>query len=151
MTCFALVEDGLMVDSNGNVYGPKSKRKPVPGSNGYLYVNTARGRYSVHRLVAKAFITNPDNKDQVAHWDGDRTNNQVANLRWASASENCKDKRRHGTNKGGAPKLDWDKVNYIRSHPVYRGSQQVLAKKFGVHQVLISMVILNKIWKEYKN
>jgi len=151
MTSFALIDNGLMVDSDGNVYGPRGKRKQTRDTNGYLSVNTAKKRYRVHRLLAEAFLPNPENKPDVAHMDGSRDNNKLSNLYWATASENMLDKRRHGTNKGGSAKLDWEKVRYIRAHPIYRGSQRVLAEKFGVHQVLISMVLLNKIWKEYEN
>lgn len=67
--------------------------KPTPfKSTGYLYVmfreNNIRHKYSVHRLVAKAFLPNPNNYPQIDHIDNVRTNNEVSNLRWCDAYGN---------------------------------------------------------------
>lgn len=61
--------------------------------NGYMKINIARNnKYKlsslVHRLVAEAFIPNPDNKPCIDHIDGDRSNNNVNNLSWVSYLEN---------------------------------------------------------------
>lgn len=58
-------------------------------------------RLSVHRLVAIAFLGNPPPAHQVAHADGDKTNNHVNNLRWATCRENILDKQVHGTQARG--------------------------------------------------
>lgn len=82
------------ISKNGEIRNDKTGKikTPVINSRGYcnvdLYSNGERRKERIHRLVAKTFIPNPDNKLQVNHIDGDKTNNNVNNLEWCTASEN---------------------------------------------------------------
>ncbi len=63
-------------------------------SGGYLVVSLSKGgqlkMYTIHKLVARAWVPNPEGKNCVDHRDGDRTNNHHENLRAATQSENCR-------------------------------------------------------------
>ena len=61
--------------------------------NGYIYCKLNGKNYRKHRIIALQFIPNPENKPEVDHIDGDRKNNRIENLRWATRSENNSNKK----------------------------------------------------------
>lgn len=90
--------------------------KTYVGKNGYVYFNTVRHQLlSVHRLVAEAFIFNPDNLPCVNHKDEDKTNNQVDNLEWCTYQYNL---TYNGVHERSVESLR----RFYREHPgIYKG------------------------------
>ena len=94
------------INEDGILRNVKSK-KVINGyieKNGYVRVRIENKclngviRTTIHRLVAEAFIPNPENKPFVNHIDLDKQNNSVTNLEWVTHSENMKHAYKNGVN-----------------------------------------------------
>lgn len=122
--------------------------KQSNGSNGYrqvgILIDRKRVTKSVHRLVAQTFIPNPDNLPQINHKDNDRTNNNVSNLEWCTASYNRRYQEEFGissTEARGHPLLAIDlntmEVSGFRS-------QHEAGRNLGINVGSINMVTKGK-------
>lgn len=90
-----------MVSNTGRIRRVGSdKDHSVRDKKGYLtvdlYKDGKRSTRRVHRLVAQEFVSNPDNKPEVNHKDGNKHNNVSANLEWVTKKENCEYAWKHG-------------------------------------------------------
>jgi len=103
------------VSTFGNVKNVKSGRilKPSQEGGGYLYViltdDGERSSKKIHKLVANAFLENPENKSCVDHINHDRKNNHLSNLRWATYSENNQNALMKSNNTSGVIGIVWNK------------------------------------------
>jgi hypothetical protein len=72
--------------------------KPTVGSHGYFQVNlVGLGSRTVHSLILETFVGPCPDGMEACHWDGNRLNNQLDNLRWDYPKNNAADRVKHGT------------------------------------------------------
>ena len=106
----------------------------------------------VHRLVAEAFISNPEQKPQVNHIDGDKTNNAIANLEWVTAQENMDHAVKHNLNargeRQGNSKLKVFQIVEIKQLLIAnRLSLAAIAREYNVGVSTIHDIKSCKQWK----
>lgn len=103
----------------------------------------------VHRLVATAFVPNPNCLPCVRHLDGNPGNNHADNLAWGSYKQNEHDKKRHGTwwLRMGGSVLNEEQVKEIRLRYEAGERQRDLATEFGVSRPTITRAINGSTWR----
>lgn len=108
--------------------------------------------FKVHRLVAQAFIPNPENKLQVNHIDNNPLNNIVTNLEWVTNLENSHHSMNQGRlnrgSKNGMAKLNEEEVIKIRTSNL---SVLDLSNKYKISKSAIKNILNNKRWKHVLN
>ena len=133
--------------------------KPEATNRDYLRVSLYQGKgkwkhESVHRLVAKTFLPNPDNLPHVNHKNGIQYDNRVENLEWCTAKENAQ----HAVDMGLYPigkrnnktKLTIREVKSIRDLYSKGVSGIELAKRYKMDKSTIYDLINYKTWRHIK-
>lgn len=111
---------------------------------GYPRVRIGTKTYFIHRLVAKYFIPNPDNKPQVNHIDGIKTNNHVSNLEWVTNYENRKHAVENGLHFGPKSKLSKQQKRELCIEYDSGINQYQLSKKYNIAQQTVSRILRSR-------
>jgi hypothetical protein len=122
-------------------------------TSGYRYLLLSlfghRSPFMVHRLVAIAFLQNPDNKPEVNHKDLDKTNNKVSNLEWSTRKENSDHAIRNGHGpKDCRRKLTKDDIPTILERVGNGESYAKIAKDYGMERQAIGYIVRGRNWKQ---
>lgn len=128
--------------------GRELKGRPQK-KGGYLSVNLAGKEYKVHRLVAEAFIPNPENKEQVNHINGKTDDNRVENLEWATPSENISHAYKNKLMTNVGEKNRNSKITEAQALEIKNSSESntILGKRFGLSPNYISRIKGGYTWK----
>ena len=136
---------------------------PIPAKTGYLNIHLSKqgkGKtFQIHRLVAEAFLPNPENLQIINHKDENPQNNVVDNLEWCTYKYNSNyGKMTHdfrskivSAEKHPRRKLDWETVEKIRK--LYKRKSKEfgcrgLSEKFGVCQTQIGNIVRGTSWRK---
>lgn len=155
-------EQHYLVSNLGNIKSKKGCKektlKPVTNKLGYCRVTLSLSGvtrcFLVHRLVAILFIDNNKNKPQVNHINGNKRDNRVINLEWATSSENVSHGYKIGVSKGNvgeknpSSKLSQEQVKEIF---LSKSKHKNLCQIYGVCKKTISNIKCGKSWSYITN
>ncbi|AYD82369.1 HNH homing endonuclease [Acinetobacter phage vB_AbaM_B09_Aci01-1] len=146
-------EDLFEISSLGRLLSKRSGRilKQHRHPQGYMNVSTRIGGrlgknvcFKIHRVVAEAFLSNPDSKPTVNHIDGVKHNNILSNLEWATYQENSQ----HAVDTGLSVPVARVEIRKVEDHGKLledfksgNYTHRELAVKYGVHHTTIGRIV----------
>ena len=145
---YTIREDGLVTTvATGN------ERRAKDDGHEYLRIGLNRDgactKHYLHRLLAEAFLDNPDCKRTVNHIDGDKRNNSLSNLEWATYSENTQHAHDHGLARAPRAHLKLNEADARMVKGLHKAgmTNTLMARLLGVSQVSISQIVTGKTFK----
>lgn len=126
-------------------------RAICPNMHGYASVILSKEgrntRFTVHRLVLRAFVGEPPYGVDACHNDGDRSNNKLENLRWDTRAGNMQDTINHGTRRRGES-VHFHKITEQTALAIRRDNRlhKEIARDFQISQSAVSLIKRGKRW-----
>lgn len=150
--------NNYLISNQGKVINLKSNniKKCSKDKIGYIHIilfnRNKRKVFYIHRLVAQAFIPNPDNKPQVNHIDGNKLNNNLINLEWCTHSENMKHAFKSGLHSFKGERNNLSKLSekqVLAIHGLYLSGMTLitLSKIYNVSMGCIKGIVYGYNWK----
>jgi len=153
--------DREVIDRNGIVKNINGRISNLGRKEGYqrivFYIDGVKGRgFSVHRLVAQAFIPNPENKPMVNHKDGIKYNNKLDNLEWNTASENTQwsyiiGLQLKGEHHSQSKLTDVEVIEIARLLDLPKSNIAKIAREYKVDPKAIQCIRLGITWNHLTN
>jgi len=147
-----------LVTRDGNVWSEIHNRfLKQTTENGYMILNlridSKTYKKYVHRMVAEVYIPNPDNKPEVNHTYGDKSDNRVENLEWNTRLENMQHAYKNGliNNTGelhGHSQLTEADILEIYKLKDSGLKQREIAKRFSISENQVSLIVRGKSWSD---
>jgi hypothetical protein len=151
--------EDYQVSTLGNIrslkFGKERILKKNINSSGYfccnISINVSKSFY-LHRLIAESFIYNPENKKEINHINGIKTDNRIENLEWCTRSENMKHAYVTGLKKDKRRKLNKNQVldilnNCVVSNKKNKSTVLYFSIKYNVSKSTITKIIRQEIYK----
>lgn len=144
------IEKDYFVTKDGKVYSQRKfkdlreLKQSKTGHGGYSKVKINLKNEFVHRLVAIAYLDNPENKETVNHIDGDKSNNHISNLEWCTRSENTQHAYDIGLHKPYTEIKDKGNNKFYKEWEslIKKGiSMRKIAKEYGVTHRTVGRVL----------